>query len=115
MPHILYGSLASPPTRAVIMTAEELGIKFELKACNLIEGEQFTPEFLRMNPSHTVPTLDDDGFYLFESGAIMTYLVNKYGKDDSLYPKDIKKRATVDQLLNFSTQSFTTCLYVAVS
>lgn len=57
-----------------------------------------------MNPQHTIPTLvDDDGFVLWDSHAIMPYLVSKYGKDDSLYPKDLKKRAVIDQRLHFDS------------
>lgn len=55
-----------------------------------------------MNPQHTVPFLVDvDEFTVCDSHVIMAYLVGQYGKDDSLYPKDLKKRAIVDQRLYF--------------
>lgn len=54
-----------------------------------------------MNPQHTVPTLVDGGVVLLESRAILAYLANKYGKTDSLYPKDPVKRAKIDQKLYF--------------
>jgi glutathione S-transferase len=58
----------------------------------------FTPQ---RNPLHTVPTLDDNGLYLADSRGILQYFANAYGKDDSLYPKDPKKRAIVDQRFFF--------------
>lgn len=54
-----------------------------------------------MNPQHTVPVLDDNGFILTESRAIMQYLANAYAKNDTFYPKITKKRAIVDQMLLF--------------
>ena len=57
----------------------------------------------QLNPQHTIPTLDDNGAVIWDSHAICTYLVSKYGKDDSLYPKDLLVRAKVDQRLHFDT------------
>ena len=55
-----------------------------------------------MNPQHTVPVVDDNGFYMSESHAILPYLCNAYGKDDSLYPKEPKARYLVDHRLAFN-------------
>ncbi|XP_072158799.1 glutathione S-transferase 1 isoform X1 [Bemisia tabaci] len=102
----LYYIPFSPPCRAVIMAAKLLEVHINLKYTNLFKDEHKTPEFLKMNSQHTVPVLDDDGFVLYESRAIMRYLANKYGKDDSLYPKDPQKRALVDQALDFDMNTF---------
>ncbi|XP_061400690.1 glutathione S-transferase 4-like [Musca vetustissima] len=92
----------SAPCRSVLMTAKALGIELNKKTLNLFEGEHLKPEFLKINPQHTIPTLVDNGFSLWESRAIMVYLVEKYGKqDDPLYPSCPKKRAVINQRLYF--------------
>lgn len=57
--------------------------------------------FRQLNPQHTIPTLVDNDFVLWESRAILVYLCEKYGKNDKLYPRDPKKRAVVNQRLYF--------------
>lgn len=55
-----------------------------------------------MNPNHSTPTfVDNDGTTIGDSHAIMAYLASKFGKDDTLYPKNLAKRSMVDQMLHF--------------
>ncbi|XP_055551692.1 glutathione S-transferase 1 isoform X1 [Wyeomyia smithii] len=91
----------SAPCRAVQMTAAAVGVELNLKLTNLMAGEHLKPEFIKLNPQHCVPTLVDNGFSLWESRAIMIFLVDAYGKDDKLYPKEPEKRAVVNQRLYF--------------
>ncbi|XP_025830753.1 glutathione S-transferase 1-like [Agrilus planipennis] len=101
MPIDLYYLPGSAPCRNVLLTAKAIGVDLNLKHLDLMKGEHLTPEFLKINPQHTIPTLVDNGFALWESRAIMTYLANQYSKNDSLYPKDPKTRAVIDQRLFF--------------
>lgn len=61
--------------------------------------------FTQINPQQRIPALDDNGKYLWDSHAISTYLIEKYGKSDdhSLYPKDLYVRARIDQRLHFES------------
>lgn len=96
-----YYCLMSAPCRGPMLTAKALGIDLNMKTVNIMGGDQMKPEFVAINPQHCVPTLVDGDLKLWESRAISAYLVNQYGKDDSLYPKDPKKRALVDKMLYF--------------
>ncbi len=83
------------------VTLEELGIPYEVKLINLMEGDQKTPEFLALNPNGRIPVIvdrDEDDFAVFESGALMIYLAEKAGK---LLPTDPKGRSLVIQWLMF--------------
>ncbi|CAD7083142.1 unnamed protein product [Hermetia illucens] len=100
---IIYGIDGSPAVRAVLLTAHAIGLDYELHEIDPHKSEQKTEEFIRKNPQHTIPTLEDDGKCIWDSHAIITYLVSKYSKDDSLYPKDLYKRAVVDQRLHFES------------
>ncbi|XP_066994628.2 glutathione S-transferase 1-1 [Anabrus simplex] len=92
---------ASAPCRSVLLCAKAIGVDLNLKLTELTSGDHLKPEFIKINPQHCVPTMVDNGFALWESRAILSYLVQQYGKDESLYPKDVKKRAQVDQRLYF--------------
>ncbi|CAL4151275.1 unnamed protein product [Meganyctiphanes norvegica] len=106
VPVDLYYTDISAPCRAVLLTAESIGLKFNKKVINLSAGEQHKPEFLALNPQHCVPTMVDGDLILWESRPICSYLASQYGNDDSLYPKDPKKRAEVDRFLYFDMGTF---------
>ncbi|XP_060520798.1 uncharacterized protein LOC132698622 [Cylas formicarius] len=98
----LYSAAASPAVRGTLLTIEALGLtNVEIVPINLMTGDHLKPEFLEKNPVHSIPTLEDDGFIVWDSHAINAYLASKYGKDDSLYPKDLQIRASVDALNQF--------------
>ncbi|XP_011497367.1 PREDICTED: glutathione S-transferase 1-1-like [Ceratosolen solmsi marchali] len=97
----LYYFPLSVPCRSVMILAKYLGIHLNLKQVNLFKGEQMQASFKKINPQHTLPTIDDNGFILWESRPIMIYLVMKYAKNDSLYPRDPEKRAIVEHRLYF--------------
>ncbi|CAG0916783.1 unnamed protein product [Notodromas monacha] len=100
---ILYYMPDSPPCRSVHLLAKELGLDVELRLVNLGENEHLAREYVALNPTHTIPTLDDNGFVIWESHAIMQYLANKYSKDHNLYPEDPEKRAIVDNRMFFES------------
>lgn len=83
------------------MTAAALKLKLNMKSVNIMAKENLTAEFLKLNPHHTVPTLVDNDFSTWESRAICIYLVEKYAHTDSLYPKNAKVRAVINQRLYF--------------
>ncbi|CAK9804617.1 Glutathione S-transferase 1 [Anthophora quadrimaculata] len=102
---ILYSQDISPPCRAVLMVANAIGLKLEIREINLAKKEHLSEEFIKINPLHMIPTLDDDGFILPDSHAIICYLVDKYAKDDSLYPKELQKRALVNHFLHLDSST----------
>lgn len=83
------------------MVAAAVNVKLNLIEVDPYRHEHQHPKFLKLNPHQTVPVLVDGNFVLFESRAICIYLVEKYAKEDSLYPRDAQKRAIVNQRLYF--------------
>jgi len=93
--------------RAIQVVAKEVGVELNLRPTNLMKGEQLVPEFIAINPQHTIPTIHDtdSGYALWETRAILAYLVNKYAPGSDLYPTDAEARGTVDQRLHFDLGS----------
>lgn len=100
----LYYVMYSPPCRAVLILARQLGIKLNLINVDLPNKEQLTPNYQLINPIKQVPCLDDDGFRVSESRVIMSYLISQYSHDNDLYPMDAKKRANIDRVLYLTAE-----------
>jgi glutathione S-transferase len=88
------------------MTAIQLGTNLELVVVDLANGQHRTPEYLQLNPNGKVPLLDDDGFLLWESHAIMQYLSDQT-PGQTIYPADVRARADVNRWLFWSAYHFT--------
>lgn len=85
----------------VTILLEELGAPYNVIPVNIGKGEQFTPEFLKISPNNRMPTIVDHEpvggggpLAVFESGAILEYLAEKYGK---FLPKDVRGKYEVLQ------------------
>lgn len=74
-PTLYYADL-SAASRGTLLLVKALGIDVELNPINMAVGEHMTPEYLKINPFHTVPTLKDGDFVLWDSHAINIYLVS---------------------------------------
>jgi len=70
----------APNPNKVALFLEETGLECELIPVDTRKGEQFKPEFLKVNPNGKVPAIDDDGIFVFDSNAILLYLAEKTGK-----------------------------------
>src|SRR5438045_9563022 len=70
----------APNPNKIALFLEESGLPYEPVAVDTRKGEQFKPEFLKVNPNGKVPAIDDDGTFVFDSNAILLYLAEKTGK-----------------------------------
>lgn len=104
-PIVLYHSPFSPFSRSVLLLARYLKLDVEVKVLDLLKKEQFSEEFLAINPQHCVPTIDDNGFVLWESRAILSYLMES--RSPQLVPTSPKEKAILNQRLHFELGGLT--------
>lgn len=97
----LHGNPASTCTRKVLMTLHETGTPFEMHVVDLSKGEHKKEPHLARQPFGRIPAIDDDGFELFESRAIVRYLAEK--ASSPLLPRDLRARAKVEQWISVET------------
>jgi glutathione S-transferase len=96
---VFYHGHGSPYSWRVWLALEQLRIPYEQKILSFSAGDTRKPEFVAINPRHTVPTIVDEGYALWESEAILEYLDERYcGGQPVLYPGDARSRARIRRL-----------------
>ncbi len=98
----IYGVSLSTPCNKVRFVANALDLDYDFVVVNMSEGKHKSEEYLELHPAGKVPVIDDEGFVLFESNAIIKYLNEK--NNAGYYPTEHRQRAIVDQWLDFSSQ-----------
>lgn len=95
----------TPNGRKVSILLEELSVDYEVHSINITQGDQNSPAFLKISPNNKIPAIidRDNGMSLMESGAILIYLAEKYGK---FLPKDSIARAEVNEWLMWQMGGF---------
>ncbi|MFT4563478.1 MAG: GST-like protein [Gammaproteobacteria bacterium] len=94
-------SASTPNGIKVSIALEEMGVEYQVHIVDFERHDQFSPEFLKLNPNGRIPVIVDthnDNLAVFESGAILIYLAEKTGL---FLPTESKARATVIEWLMF--------------
>ena len=97
----IWGRVNSVNVKKALWAAEELGLKYQRIDAGLQFGVNKTPDYLRVNPTGLVPTIDDDGFTLWESHTIVRYLAAKHGAG-TLWPTDLRARADAERWMDWA-------------
>jgi glutathione S-transferase len=97
----IWGRVNSVNVKKALWAAEELGLQYERIDAGLHFGVTKTPEYRRMNPNSLVPTIEDDGFVLWESHSIVRYLAAKHAAG-TLWPTDLRVRADAERWMDWA-------------
>ncbi len=98
----VWGRANSSNLKKVTWLCEEMALPYERIDAGMSHGVVNTPEYRKLNPNGLVPTIDDDGFVLYESNAIVRYLAAKHSAG-TLWPNDLKVRADADRWMDWCT------------
>lgn len=96
----IWGRTNSLNVQKALLALEEIGRPYERIDAGLAFGLVNTPDYRAMNPNGLVPTLDDDGFILWESNSIVRYLCAAYAPG-ALWPLDVRVRAAAERWMDW--------------
>ena len=95
----------SPRAFKVLFAASQIGIDYKVSLVDFAKQDQKTPGFTALNPNQRMPVLEDDGFVLWESNAIVQYLAS-LKPESGLLPSDLKPRMTAVKWQFWETAHF---------
>jgi glutathione S-transferase len=101
---VIWGNADSINVQKVLWCCEEMRVPYERIDAGRHFGVVDTPRFRQLNPNGLVPTIDDDGFVVWESNAIVRYLVAKHAPG-TLWPMDPKARADADRWMDWANST----------
>lgn len=101
----VWGRINSINVQKVLWTLAELGVEYRRIDAGMKFGVNDTPEYKAMNPTGLIPTIDDDGYVLWESNAIVRYLAAKHAFG-SLYPEELHARFAAERWMDWQTTAF---------
>jgi glutathione S-transferase len=107
------GRVTSINVRKVLWLTDEMGIPYEREDWGKPIRDPNVPDFLKLNPNALVPVIVDDGFVLWDSHAILRYLVQK--TESGLWPGDLRERAIVDQWMSWQASELNPAWVYAVN
>ena len=96
----VWGRRNSLNVQKVMWAIGEIGIAHERIDVGHVFGGLDTPEFARNNPNRRIPTIEDDGLFIWESNAIIRYLAARYG-GDRWWHEDPRQRAAIDSWMDW--------------
>ena len=105
----IWGRPNSINVQKVLWAADELELGYDHIPAGGQHGQVSEDWFAELNPNRLVPVIDDDGFVLWESNAIVDYLARHYGKN-GLCPTDERQRASARQWMDWSTFTVITAM-----
>jgi glutathione S-transferase len=97
----------------VLWACEELHLPYERVDVGGAFGFKHRPDYLSLNPNALVPTIDDDGFLLWESNVIVRYLSAKHGMG-SLFPKDERTRWNAERWMDWQQTTVGAAMTAAI-
>lgn len=97
----IHGHLASQPSRTVIIFCELSKLKYRLQEVNFLAGENMRRAFRSLNPNREIPVVVYQGYNLWESGAIIQYLADKFSVDHQFFPKNPEIRGRILAYIHF--------------